>query len=389
MSIVHRLITLSRQIGEWPAPVWLGVLAALAVVIAWAAPWALSFAPYAAVAALMLAALPWAGKSFGPPAPPALALAVVFALIHLAAGGFGWPAHLVSLGVLGAAVWSTWVAPFRLGLTTMTLSVPHLAADARALRILHIGDVHIERETARERSLNALISTLQPDLLLFSGDFVNLSYTHDPTAAAHIARVLGAWRARFGVLAVPGTPVVEPLPRVRAFADAIGAAGGTLELLVSRWKTLDTPIGRVDVLGLETTHGMATDRAALAAACQEGPHTDGPAAHESRPALRILLVHTPDLIPEAAEAGFDLYLCGHTHGGQIRLPLIGAVVTSSHYGRRFAMGRYTVARPDGGTMTAYVTRGVGLEGWGAPRARFLCPPEVVLWTVGGSGAGQA
>jgi predicted MPP superfamily phosphohydrolase len=83
--------------------------------------------------------------------------------------------------------------------------------------------------------------------------------------------------------------------------------------------------------------------------------------------------------PEAAEIGFDWYLCGHTHGGQIRLPLIGALFSSSRLGRRFVMGRYTV-----GKLQLYVTRGVGMEGLGAPRARFLCPPEIVLWEIRGS-----
>ena len=92
----------------------------------------------------------------------------------------------------------------------------------------------------------------------------------------------------------------------------------------------------------------------------------------------ILLYHTPDLAPEAAEAGVDLLLCGHTHGGQVRLPLYGAVVTSSLYGKAFEIGRRQI-----GGLTLYVTRGLGMEGSGAPRVRFLCPPEVVLWEIGG------
>jgi len=81
-------------------------------------------------------------------------------------------------------------------------------------------------------------------------------------------------------------------------------------------------------------------------------------------------------MPAASQAGIDLYLCGHTHGGQIRLPLYGAMITSSRLGKQFEMGHYQI----NGTHL-YVNRGVGLEGLGAPRIRFLCPPEVVLFTL--------
>jgi predicted MPP superfamily phosphohydrolase len=74
----------------------------------------------------------------------------------------------------------------------------------------------------------------------------------------------------------------------------------------------------------------------------------------------------------------DLYLCGHTHGGQIRLPLFGALITSSDFWKRYEMGRY-----EEGHTTLYVSRGLGMEGMGAPRARFLAPPEIVLWTLKG------
>ena len=99
---------------------------------------------------------------------------------------------------------------------------------------------------------------------------------------------------------------------------------------------------------------------------------------EARPTHKftLLLYHSPDLMPEAAELGVDLYLCGHTHGGQVRLPLFGALITSSDFRKRYEMGRYK----EGGT-TLYVSRGLGMEGLGAPRARFLAPPEIVLWTL--------
>jgi hypothetical protein len=95
--------------------------------------------------------------------------------------------------------------------------------------------------------------------------------------------------------------------------------------------------------------------------------------------LRIVAYHTPDLVEDLAPLGPDLYLAGHTHGGQVRVPLYGAVVTMSELGKRYEMGRYTV-----GSTALYVNRGVGMEGGLAPRVRFLCRPEIAVIDLVGS-----
>ena len=82
---------------------------------------------------------------------------------------------------------------------------------------------------------------------------------------------------------------------------------------------------------------------------------------------------------EAVEQDVDLYLAGHTHGGQIALPFYGPVITFSRYGRQYARGEFHV-----GATTLYVSRGLGFEGGGAPRARFLARPEIVVVEVTGA-----
>jgi hypothetical protein len=94
-------------------------------------------------------------------------------------------------------------------------------------------------------------------------------------------------------------------------------------------------------------------------------------------AYSILLYHTPDLIEVANRLQIDLYLAGHTHGGQVRLPLWGAIITMSAYGKQYESGLYQL-----NPTTLYVSRGIGLEGLSMPRARFLCPPEMVLIDLG-------
>ena len=128
---------------------------------------------------------------------------------------------------------------------------------------------------------------------------------------------------------------------------------------------------RVALVGVATSHDLGLDTARLDRALAGLPHD----------VLTILLYHSPDLILQAAERGVDLYLGGHTHGGQIRLPLYGAVVTSSLYGRRYVSGLFRE-----GAMTMIISRGLGFEGGAAPRARFLCRPQIVSLTLQGVGS---
>ena len=125
----------------------------------------------------------------------------------------------------------------------------------------------------------------------------------------------------------------------------------------------------MELANIEHFLGEELDAARLAQAMDGIPADD----------FTLLLYHSPDLIVEAAQEQIDLYLGGHTHGGQLRLPLYGALVTGTASGKRYEMGRYDL----GGTLL-YVSRGVGMEGMAAPRARFLSPPEIVCVDVVGT-----
>jgi hypothetical protein len=90
----------------------------------------------------------------------------------------------------------------------------------------------------------------------------------------------------------------------------------------------------------------------------------------------VLLYHYPDEIALAAAQGVDLYLAGHTHGGQVRIPWYGAVITLTRTGKRFEWGPYAM-----GDTRMYVNRGIGMEGGTAPRVRFLARPEVTVFDL--------
>lgn len=310
----------------------------------------------------LLAALPRAGRSFGPAHPTSLLLALMrlpFALLPL-------PLAL-ALQALGTAlvVYGFWVEPHRLTVTRQTLRSPKLRP-GRPLRLLHLGDLHTEIGfTAREARLIKLTTAARPDVILFSGDFLNLSYLRDPRAWAVARHVLSALSAPLGVFAVSGSPAVDQ-PEVVA---QVLAGLSHVRWLRDEKVTLAHADQTIDLIGLECTHKPFVDGPRLRTLLGAGPLEN----------FTLLLYHTPDLAPEAAEAGVDLQLSGHTHGGQVRLPLYGALYAASLYGKRYEMGRHTEAG-----LTLYVTRGVGLEGKGAPRVRVLCAPEIVLWELDGA-----
>jgi len=112
------------------------------------------------------------------------------------------------------------------------------------------------------------------------------------------------------------------------------------------------------VIGLDDPHYYGCDD--LPAALRDVPSE----------AFKILLVHTPEIIKEAEEYGVDLYLCGHTHGGQICLPLIGPIVINANCSRAYARGVWKYKNLQG-----YTSPGVGTSG--VP-VRFFCPPEIGL-----------
>jgi predicted MPP superfamily phosphohydrolase len=316
-----------------------------------------------------LSQLPRRRRSFGPVAPPLLVLVPLRALITglpvLLPLSPLWTATLVEISnfaLTGYVLDSLWGEPFRLTVTRLAVKSSKLKG-APPLRVLHLSDFHVERLTRREEKVLKWIGELRPDVIVYTGDLLNYSYLDDERARADCVQLLAQIRAPLGVYAIAGTPLIDT-PEVQA---AIYSQVPHIRLLRNEAVEIEG-YPQLQIMGLTCTHDPLLD----------APKLDRVRAAAPPEKFALLLYHSPDLMPEASRAGIDLYLCGHTHGGQIRLPLWGAVVTSSKYGRRYAMGRYQV-----GSTTLYVTRGIGLEGKGAPRMRFLCPPEIELFELRG------
>ncbi len=381
-GLLHKVMVFFNQPVHWPAWRVVLVLVLMAGVVGgwW---WLVGAEPGVALAVggllfgffladlVAFLLLPRLGISFGPWQAQAVVLAtprmVAGLALPLVALWLGWQGALwLTAGVqlLGTLllIWGAFIEVRQLALSELTVRVPGLAQGDRPIRILHISDIHLERHSAREERVVALAEAAQPDLIVITGDYLNLSYNEDPTSYEQLRPLLSRLRAPHGVYATLGSPPVDLRECIVPLLQEL-----PLCLLRNEWVEVTLDDGRrLALLGMDCSHNLEKDGARLKALADAGP--------EGAP--RVLLYHSPELMPQALQVGLDLYLCGHTHGGQVRLPLIGPILTSSQLGRRYVMGRYS----ENGT-TLYVSRGVGLEGLSAPRVRFLCPPEMTLVTL--------
>ena len=328
---------------------------------------------------IILINLPRRRFSYGSWKSQLLVLAVPRVLAAMALGllamliGWGWGIFLLLFAQLAgtaALIWGAIIEPFRVGLTQLTVYSDRLPADAPPIRLLHITDLHIERLTHREDQVLQIVKKSQPDLILITGDYVNLSYNKDSTTHAHVRQLLSQLQAPYGVYATMGSITVDLRDQVVPIIEQL-----PIHLMRQAYQTVDLGNDRkVVLMGMDCTHFLPLDRERLAQLAAAAPNE----------APQVLLYHSPELMPEASAVGVDLYLCGHTHGGQVRLPFIGALLTSSQLGRQYVMGLYR-----NGRTHLYISRGLGLEGLSAPRVRFLAPPEMVLVTLKGGNNEQS
>jgi predicted MPP superfamily phosphohydrolase len=324
--------------------------------------------------ALLLVALPLLSISFGSWKSQLIVLMMPRGIVAISAGmltsiiePFWGLLAMVLVELLGSLLifWGSLFEVRQLKLTRLRVTSESMEPESQPLRILHISDLHIEKLTHREEKLIDLMKQVKPDLIVLTGDYLNLSYVHDKDAQMAVKKLLRQLTAPSGVFAVLGGPTVDDRSVVPGLFEDL-----PIRLLVNDWFDVKMQGDQqIVLLGVDCSQHMPTDTANLVELVDASPNG----------VPRILLYHTPDLMPLASKQGVDLYLCGHTHGGQIRVPIYGAILTSSKHGKRYEMGRYIE-----GNTNLYVSRGVGLEGLGAPRIRLFAPPEITLITIEGN-----
>jgi uncharacterized protein len=263
----------------------------------------------------------------------------------------GWPTAVAG-GALGLAggLYAALVEPRRPGLERITLRLPTLPPALDGLRVGQISDLHLGMRFA-EGNVRWAVEQMgreRPDLLVLTGDFV--SYHH---AIPQLRGLLGGIDAPLGVYAVPGNH--DHWEGIDEISAELGALG--IELLLNERRRLRWRGGELWLIGIDDVWRGSADLSTPLDGLPEGAFT-------------LLLSHVPDVVDEAARRCIPVQLSGHTHGGHLRLPLLGSFCLPL-YGTRYPVGFEQV-----GPTTLYVSRGIG----GMP-LRLGCRPETTIFTL--------
>lgn len=258
---------------------------------------------------------------------------------------FGALAALAALAGGGA-----YLSIFRYGVTRHTVPLAGLRQPLRAAQLsdLHYGPF-LNEDTVAEWVQTTMEQ--QADVIVLTGDFIDARSRRRNEPFLEALRQL---TAPLGVYVVWGNHDHISRTRHQLLSDSFAQFGFTV--LNNRSVRLRDDL---NLAGIDDFRLGSPDLAAALAGRQPETPT-------------ILLSHNPDILPEVESGSVELVLSGHTHGGQINLPLIGPVVTGSLYGRRYAEGWVDAAVP------AYVSRGLGVSGL---PMRAFSPPEIAVFNL--------
>lgn len=274
-------------------------------------------------------------------------------------GSIGWTVVALGLAAEGAYVWALRVEPYRLEVTRHELVSARLDGRSTPLRVAVLSDLQTDDFGAFEERVFAELDGLEADLVLIPGDIMQLRpgdswERHQGERGKLRALFARLRRPRLGFLMVPG----DCEPRGAAF-DECG-----VRMLAD--EVVEFAAERVQVIGLS----RESSRQPLEPRWLE--------AARAFPGLSIVIGHAPEFALSAPTAGVPLLcLAGHTHGGQVQLPFFGPPLTLARIPRSIAAGGLHRL----GESWVCVSRGIGMERNLAPRIRFLCRPELVVFEV--------
>ncbi len=241
--------------------------------------------------------------------------------------------------------------------TEAVLPCPRLPPAFEGVRILHFSDLHFRRRSARRHERwGAALQDLKADLAVFTGDTVDRPPVW-PAASEWARRWTPQTDWRF---AVAGNWDYHRDSRWPDFASCWQAAG--YAPLRNESRICERGPDRIVVAGLDDIRRGAPDPAAAL----RGAGTDD---------FVLLLCHNPDVLLEyEGQLSYDVMVSGHTHGGQVRIPGYGALLTSTRLGKRLEAG---LCEWEPGRWV-YVNRGLGA---GRYTFRLFCPPEITVLTL--------
>jgi predicted MPP superfamily phosphohydrolase len=231
------------------------------------------------------------------------------------------------------------------------LEIPSLPSRHEGIRIAHLSDLHMSGRITKSYFQQVVehVNRCEPDFVAITGDLVERELCFD-----WVRDTLGRLRAPTGVYYVLGN---HDRPKFAATLHKVLADCGLIHL-GGGWRQISVRGAPIIVAGNELPwHGHAPDL------------RDCPTQNDHGRLPRVLLSHSPDQFCWARQHDFDLMLAGHNHGGQVRLPVLGAILAPSFHGVRYAAGAFRA-----GSTVLHVSRGTS----SLTPIRYNCPPEIAL-----------
>jgi len=268
----------------------------------------------------------------------------------------------------GAAAYARWVEPIWIDIVQRDLPVPGLPVAWEGVRIGLIADLHHGASVPLDYLAEGVdrLAALKPDLVAVAGDFVTGRRHRYAEAVAGLFEGLSPPLGVFACLGNHDYGVVRPVKsaKAQAVADALPRAG-------------------VRVLRNEAVHLVRDGQDLWVAGAQDlwSGHLDAEETLRAVPtgAASVVLCHNPDAADVLAAAGAGSILSGHTHGGQVQVPLVGPPILPVRNRRRYE-GLHQV-----GGSWLYINRGLG---W-LLKVRFACRPEITILSLRGAPAPAA
>jgi predicted MPP superfamily phosphohydrolase len=231
-----------------------------------------------------------------------------------------------------------------------TVEIPTAKLHQTAIRLVQISDTHCTIRAMNEKKMVEIINGLKPDVIVFTGDSANNS-----KGLKRFKETMKELEARLGKFAVRGNIDAHWWQRTDIFGGT-----GFVELNENSIE-IKKDGERIQITGVN--YGKEKE---IGNALKKVPDD----------CFSVFLYHYPDSVEDLNGLNVDLYLAGHTHGGQIALPFYGAIVTLSKFGKKYESGEYKV----GGTIL-YVNRGIGLAAGFNPKMRFFARPEITVFDL--------
>jgi hypothetical protein len=281
--------------------------------------------------------------------------------IHKILGGrdycVGFGVFAISVCFLLLFFYSTFIEPRALRIDVV--AIPSTKVESE-LTIAHISDVQSASVGSYEEKVFERLVQLKPDIIFHTGDLVQ---PHNPEnyerELVKLAQLFKKLNPEYGIYNVPGN--VDRPRMLEVFDEA-----SEVRTIAGRSVTIEGPGWVLDVLGLSFEQSLGGSRQKIAK-WLKGDNNN----------FKIVLGHAPDYVLDIMDSDVDLCLAGHTHGGQVNLPFVGALLNASGTPKEWASGLRRINK-----MYLNVSSGIGTEhAEGMVPLRFNCRPSVTVIQV--------